>query len=136
MDEELERFKRDIKLHQYAASLGYQIDVRESSKREMILRRAGDKISVRMDADGHYVYYSFRDEKDSGTILDFVMRRQGKNFGEARKVLRGWVGIDRVPLLEHLEPAPRGDRAAVAAEYKAMKELPWHDYLEQERAIP
>jgi hypothetical protein len=136
MDEELERFKRDIKLHEYAAALGYEVDGRESSKREMVLRRAGDKISVRMDADGHYVYYSFRDESDSGTVLDFVMRRQGKNFGEARKVLRTWAGIDRVPLFQHLEPAPRGDREAVAAEYMGMKDLRWHDYLEQDRAIP
>src|SRR3984957_464079 len=128
MDEELERFKR-LKLHEYAASLGYELDARETSRRETVMRKDGDKISVRLDADGHYVYYSFRDEKDSGTILDFVMRRQGKNFGEARKVLRGWVGIDGVPLLQHLEPAPRGDREAVAAEYKAMKELRWHDYL-------
>jgi Toprim-like/Protein of unknown function (DUF3991) len=136
MDEELERFKRDIKLHEYAASLGYELDRAESSKREIVLRRGADKISVRMDADGHYVYYSFRDDKDSGTIMDFVMRRQGKNFGEARKILRVWAGIERIPLYDHLEAAPRGDRAAVAAEYKTMKDLRWHDYLEQDRAIP
>ena len=33
------------------------------------MRKDGDKISIRMDADGHYVFYSFRDEGDHGTIL-------------------------------------------------------------------
>lgn len=61
---ELESFKRDIKLHEYAASLGYAIDKRDSGKREIIMRRGDDKISIRRDTDGHYVYYSFRDENE------------------------------------------------------------------------
>ena len=31
-----------------------------------VMRKDGDKISIRMDADGHYVFYSFRDELDHG----------------------------------------------------------------------
>jgi hypothetical protein len=137
MDEELERFKR-IRLHEYAASLGYGLsrDPDDRSRREIVMRRDSDKISIRMDADGHYVYYSFRDENDHGTILDFVMRRQKRNFGEARKVLRIWSGTDRPPLFGDLKPAPRGQREAVIAEIKAMKILQWHEYLEQDRAIP
>jgi hypothetical protein len=45
-EEELERFKRDNKLHEYAAFLGYEIDIGESSKREIVLRKGGDKISA------------------------------------------------------------------------------------------
>ena len=55
MDEELERFKR-LNLHEYAASLGYELDARETSRRETIMRKEADKISIRMDADGHYVF--------------------------------------------------------------------------------
>jgi hypothetical protein len=135
MDEELERFKR-LKLHEYAAALGYTLDARETSRRETIMRKGDDKISIRMDADGHYVFYSFRNEADHGTILDFVMRRQGKNFGQARKVLRGWSAAAPIAIFQELEAAPRGDREAVAAEYKGMKELRWHDYLEQDRGLP
>jgi hypothetical protein len=43
MDEELERFKR-LKLHEYAATLGYELDARETSKRETVMRKEGDKI--------------------------------------------------------------------------------------------
>jgi len=136
MDEELERFKRDIRLHEYAAHLGYELDKQESSRRKIVMRRGGDKISIRLDADGHYIFYSFRDTKDNGTIIDFVMRRQDKNMGEARKALRIWTGTERIPLYEPLEPQLRFDRNAVMAEYKAMKDLRWHDWLENERAPP
>ena len=136
MDEELERFKRNIRLHEYAASLGYEMDKRESSRREIVMRKSGDKIAVRLDVDGHHVYYSFRDEKDNGTILDFVMTRQGKNFGEARKALRLWRGTASLPVFEPLEPQARFDRAAVMTEYQSMKALRWHDWLEKERCLP
>jgi hypothetical protein len=136
MDEELERFKRDIGLHEYAASLGYELDKAESGRRETVMRRGGDKISITKDIDGHYTFYSFRDSSDNGTIIDFVMSRQGKNMGEARKVLRLWSGTTRLPLYEPLEPAPRFDRGFVEAEYAKTKLLSWHDYLENERKIP
>jgi hypothetical protein len=109
MDEELERFKCDIKLHEYAASLAYEIDQHESSKREIVMRRGGDKISVRRDIDGHYVYYSFRDENDHGTILDFIKARLGKTLGGARVVLRPFRA-GTVIAYQHLEPAPRFNR--------------------------
>ncbi len=136
MDEELERFKRDIKLHEYAASLGYEIDKRDSSRLEVVMRKGADKISIRKEPDGHYVYYSFRDPGDNGTVMDFVMRRQGKNFGEARKNLRIWTGADRpIGVYAHLDPAPRFDRLVVQNAWRAMKNLRWHDYLEQERGL-
>jgi hypothetical protein len=47
-------FKR-LKLHEYAASLGYELDASETSRRETVMRKDGDKISIRVDADGHYV---------------------------------------------------------------------------------
>ena len=135
MDEELERFKR-LKLHEYAVWRGYLLDTKETSRREIIMRKDGDKISIRMDSDGHYVYYSFRDETDHGTIMDFVMRRERKNFGEARKVLRTWIGTKSTSVFPEMEVTPRGDRDTVAVEYGTMRNLLWHDYLEQDRKLP
>ena len=135
--DELEAFKR-IKLHEYAASLGYVLstDKDDQSRRETVMRKDGDKISIRMDQDGHYVYYSFRDETDHGTIIDFVARRQNPNLGEIRKILRSWMGTKPKIVCEHLDPAPRSDVETVRDEYARMKDLRWHDYLEQERCIP
>jgi hypothetical protein len=138
MDEELEIFKREIKLHEYAASLGYtpSKDPDDQSRHEIIMRRAGDKISIRKDTtDGHYVYYSFRDETDNGTILDFVLRRQEKNFGKARQLLRLWAPSQNTPF-PHLEESAPFDRALVQSKFAATKPLIWHDYLEKERLLP
>ena len=35
----------------------------------------GDKIIVKRSADGHYVYFSVRDDRDNGSIIDFVQKR-------------------------------------------------------------
>jgi hypothetical protein len=49
---------------------------------------AADKVIVKRDADQHYVYFSVRDERDDGSIIDFAMRRKGLNLGQVRKELR------------------------------------------------
>ena len=78
-DDELHRFKSDIHFLQYAADrYGYQRDGRESSVASHVLRHpaTNDKIVVRKDKDGHWTYFSVRDDRDHGTIIDFVQRRR------------------------------------------------------------
>lgn len=136
MDGELEHFKTNVDLRLYAGSLGYEVDKRESSRLESIMRKGPDKISIRRDSDGHYVYYSFRDERDNGTIIDFVASRRRKNLGEVRKILRAFSGSAAPAAFEPLEPAPRFDRDKVRAEIRTMKALQWHRWLEEERKLP
>ncbi len=64
-------------LHYAADRYGYQRDRRESSVSSHLLRHqaSGDKIIVRKDRDGHWTYFSVRDDRDHGTIIDFVQRR-------------------------------------------------------------
>ena len=59
MDAELESFKSRIDLRAYAAAQRYQLDRKESWQGSAVMRDAlGDKIIVKRDADGHYVYFS------------------------------------------------------------------------------
>ena len=61
MDDELERFKRDINLADFAAAWGYQLDRKESSRACYVMRHAdGDKIIVVTGEDGHDVFFSAR----------------------------------------------------------------------------
>ena len=80
-DCELDAFKREIDLRQFAESLGYQIDRRESWRGSAVLRRAADKIVVKRNGNGHYVFFSLRDDDDNGTVIDFVQRRQTSESG-------------------------------------------------------
>jgi hypothetical protein len=62
-DPELESFKTAIDLRAYAASQGYVLDRKESWRGSAVMRHAGgDKVIIKRDADGHYVYFSVRDE--------------------------------------------------------------------------
>jgi len=97
-DRELETFKRNINLVDYATNrCGYERVRRESSRSSHVLRHAAteDKIVVGREQDGHWVYFSVRDEKDNGSIVDFVQKRQNKNLGEVREELRAWAGMPR-----------------------------------------
>ncbi len=112
-DDELHRFKSDIHFLHYAADrYGYQRDRRESSVSSHVLRHpaSGDKIVVRKDRDGHWTYFSVRDDRDHGTLIDFVQRRgRHVSLGSVREELRSWLGTPR-PLPEALELPRRSPR--------------------------
>jgi hypothetical protein len=105
VDDELDRFKR-VDLCAYAASRGYRL-VRRETKRgggtrgstasSLLMRHTvtDDKLVVRLDRDGHWTYFSVRDGRDSGTIVDFVLRRGASNLAGVREELRGWAGDPR-----------------------------------------
>lgn len=136
---ELAEFKRSINLTEYAASTGYELDKRESSRNSAVMRHAnGDKIIIARQAD-NWVYFSVRDDKDNGSIIDFVTRRQGGGIGRARQTLRQWIGQPQrtprrsyAPTLETSTP----DRAAVLAAYARMQPITAHPYLTRRGITP
>jgi hypothetical protein len=126
-DDELHRFKSDVHFLQYAVErYGYQRDRRESSRASHVLRHAAtnDKIVVRKERDGHWTYFSVRDDRDHGTIVDFEQRRgRHASLGSVRQELRQWLGTPRPPLDPALEAAPPGafDRRPVAEAFGAAR---------------
>lgn len=136
-DAELDAFKREIDLRQFAASLGYQMDRRESWRGSTVLRRGADKVVVKCNRNGHYVFFSVRDDRDNGTIIDFLQGRQKVTLGAVRQILRPWIGRRdaALPLFPKLEPT-RPDRMRVERAYRRMAQALRHPYLEGERGLP
>jgi hypothetical protein len=134
---ELEAFKRDIDVRLFATSLGYEIDKRDSWRGSTVMRRGPDKIVVKRNRNEHYVFFSVRDDKDNGTIIDFLQRRQNLSLGAVRKTLRPWIGKPAVvlPLFPKLEPTSK-DRMRVEGEYRRMAPVLRHPYLEHKRRLP
>ena len=133
---ELETFKREIDLRQLAVSLGYEIDRRESWRGSTVLRRGADKIVVKRNGNGHYVFFSVREDEDCCTVIDFVERRQNLSLGAVRKVLRPWIGRPAILMpLPALEPTS-SDRIRVECAYRGMADVSQYPYLEQERCLP
>jgi hypothetical protein len=144
MDEELERFKREINLTEYAASCGYVLIVLERRARDKVRgstassilmenQGTGDKVVIARDQDGHWTFFSVRDDGDNGTIVDFVQRRKRVGLGGVRKELRPWIGrlrphvapqrfVDVLPIRPH-------DPEAVRAAYTAAHVRPNSPYL-------
>jgi excisionase family DNA binding protein len=139
VDPEINDMKSRIDLRAYAASLGYTLEKRESWRGSAVMRHPnGDKIIIkRNEADGHFVYFSVRDDGDNGSIIDFAGRRLRLNLGAIRKELRPWVGGSpvKVPVFPPLRPVSR-DRMRVEREYAKMRDARRHPYLENERALP
>jgi hypothetical protein len=140
MDSELEAFKTNIDLQAYAAGLGYQRDRRESYEGLTMMRHPlnHDKIAIKRNTNGHYLYFSNRDGQDNGTIIDFVKNRKHLSLGAIRKELRPWIGQPpvSVPTFPPLRKTSK-DRTRVQAAYASTQDATTgHPYLERERAIP
>ena len=136
-DPELDAFKSTIDLRQYAAAQGYELDRRDSWRGSAVMRRHADKIIIKRNGNGHYIYFSVRDERDNGTIIDFVQQRQKLSLGQVRKELRPWTHrvSKALPLFPELVKTSK-DRSRVESEYLRMKDTPPLPYLEQVRGIP
>ena len=128
IDNELEKFKTGVNLSEFAASRDYELDRLESSKRCAVMRHPnGHKIVIiRHKKSGDWVYYSPHDDRDNGTVIDFLQNRGGGSLGEVRKTLRAWlggsrpVGVQLPAFVRDLLPVSR-DRAAVIKEWERAR---------------
>ncbi len=90
-DDELESFKR-LNLVDFAVSRGYKQDDVESSVNSAVLRQGDDKVIIKRNDNGHWVYFSVRDDADHGSIVDFVKHREGLTLGKLRIAIRRYAG--------------------------------------------
>lgn len=143
--DELEQFKTQIDLREYAASVGYSEDVKASCPSSTVMR-SNDKIVIARDSsDDHYVYFNVHDDQDNGSIIDFVQRREGGTLGDVRKTLRPWIGtspsLPTAPrrFATKLEPTTR-DVGQVRARIAGMQPITdldgKHPYLESRGLSP
>ena len=138
-DAELEGFKTDIDLREFAASVGFELSVRDSWRGSAVMTRCeADKIIITRSSDGHYVYFSVK-ESHSGSVIDLAQRYVNRNFGEVRKALRRWKGGSEVPAppirWPVLEKTNR-DFERVEREWHAADAYVSHGWLEHTRGIP
>ncbi len=136
LNSEFDAFKRRIDLRQFAVSLGYEMDRRESWRGSTVLRRGADKIVVKRNGNGHYVFFPVRDDDDHGTLIDFLQRRQNLSLGAVRQILRPWIGRPAAsPQFPRLEPTSP-NRMRVEGAYRRMANAQRFPYLEHDRCVP
>lgn len=139
---ELEVFKTNINLVEYAARSGYEIDRKASSRNSVAMTGPDGKIIVGIGDDDHWIYCCVHNSGDKGgSIIDFDQRRKGGDIGDVRKRLRAWQtdpGTALARAAAFPRPSPiRKDMLQVRARFAAMEPVNGrHPYLQLERCIP
>ncbi|MET4109026.1 toprim domain-containing protein [Hymenobacter sp. UYP22] len=114
---ELDRFKRDIDLVDYAERQGYQIK-KEGKRGDWHQLEKDGEVLIVTRKDDHQVYLNTGDDRDKGSVIDFAKTRggdgHGLNLGQVRQQLR-----------EYLNDGPAPTRAyAPAADVTRLNALP------------
>ncbi|MEP3480571.1 MAG: DUF3991 and TOPRIM domain-containing protein [Fuerstiella sp.] len=131
-----------IDLCQYAASRGFVVDRKQSSRASAVMRHSnGDKLIISKQPNGQYVYFNAKGN-DNGTIIDLIQTRDRVKLGEVRKMLRPWLNSGYSPPLDppafqiNLQPSEHDAAHVLAAWMKAQPVNGTHRYLEEDRCIP
>lgn len=96
---ELELFKTKIDLCEFAASRGFCVDLKKTTKKSSVMRRDQEQIVVSVGEKGYYIYFKRGPKSvvDSGTIIDFVQAEYNFSLGKVRVELRKWLGWKNRP---------------------------------------
>jgi hypothetical protein len=134
--EELEKFKKDIDLVDYAQKIGYQVDHDKDSKNYRALKKDNDVVIVSKLSTGQSWYFNQHDPSDKGSIIDFVKTRQNASLGQTRQLLRDFSNSQEfTPSVNYTPPTKplrqsEEQRNEIIAEYlKADKTLTDRSYL-------
>lgn len=105
---ELDRFKRDIDLVDYAQRHGYQVQKEGKRGDWHQLEKQGEVVIVTRK-DDHQVYLNTGDDRDKGSVIDFAKTRggdgRGLNLGQVRQELREYLNDGAAPARQYA-PAP------------------------------
>lgn len=108
---ELDRFKRDIDLVDYAQRYGYQVGKEGKRGDWHQLEKDGEKLIVTRK-DDHQVYLNPGDDRDRGSVIDFTKTRggdgQGLNLGQVRRELREYLDGSPAPARVYATPPEVG----------------------------
>lgn len=128
-------FKRNIDLTQFAATHGYQVDRKKTTRTSIAMKSSSDKIII-SKRGGVWVYFSVSDPADSGTIIDFLANRTRQSLGEIGGLLSQWTGVAYGPLPTAVPvDSHRYDPERIQRIFRSCSGIEQHAYLES-RGIP
>lgn len=117
----------------YAEGMGYERVAEKCCPNSIYLKRDGEKIVIKRDADQHYVYCNVHDDRDQGSIIDFVMNRRSCRYAEAMAYLLGQnlpppTGLSPKQSLQPTQ-ARKSDRAKVQRIWNFLDRVQAAPYL-------
>ncbi|RZK33282.1 MAG: hypothetical protein EOO61_15580, partial [Hymenobacter sp.] len=104
---ELDKFKRDIDLVDYAQRQGYEVKKEGRRGDWHQLEKEGEVLIVTRK-DDHQVYLNTGDDRDKGSVIDFAKTRggdgHGLNLGQVRQQLREYLNDAPAPTRVYAQP--------------------------------
>ncbi|MBO2033457.1 toprim domain-containing protein [Siccationidurans ginsengisoli] len=104
---ELDRFKRDIDLVDYAERQGYQVK-KEGKRGDWHQLVKDGEVLIVTRKDDHQVYLNTGDDRDKGSVIDFAKTRggdgHGLNLGQVRQQLREYLNDGPAPTRSYAPP--------------------------------
>jgi hypothetical protein len=79
MKKEIDIFKTDISLIDFALSLGGEIKKDKSTKNSVVVDFHNTKLVITRNTNGHYIYFDMFNKNSNGTIIDFYKNVVDKN---------------------------------------------------------
>ena len=135
---------KQIDLVAYAEGMGYERVAEKCCPNSIYMKLDSEKIVIKRDADQHYVYCNIHDDRDHGSVIDFVMNRRSCGYAEAMAYLLGQnlllpTGLSPQqplhPVQDHKPPTAEPDRAKVRRIWNVLERVQAPPYL-LSRSIP
>jgi|GEM_PF-1477892 len=127
--DELEKFKVNIDLVEFAETFGYLEDEKLSSQNSIFMKSITDEIVITTE-NNQGIYFNIHNDNDKGNIVNFLQKHKKLNLDQVRKELRPWIGVgDYIINRKQVSKRPKKpieaskDQAAILREYYRL-----HDY--------
>jgi len=86
----LKQVKSETNLIHLAKSMGYTIDKKKSTQAHTVLEKYADKVVCKQNQKGQWIYFSTVDDKDHGTVIDFMLNR-GYTYRQIRSLATSFL---------------------------------------------
>ena len=119
-NDELDHFKREINLAEYAAGHGFRRDSAKSTRHTYSMEDdAGNHLVISVNPEnGHWRFFNPVDpDREAGSIIDFIQSRDQVTLGEVRKILRDFLRLPTQPVRDLSKPQPAKKSRADVVRY-------------------
>jgi len=133
--DELDTFKSQVNLAEFAAFHGYQRDSQKSTRHTYSMKdEGGNRLVISINqGNGHWQWFNPENPvQESGTVIDFVQAREQVTLGEVRKILRDWLSMPAPSTIEtYQRPAQqKKSRSEVVTYLRRFKPVDQSSYAE------
>ncbi len=137
VDQEIEKFKNEVNLPEFLRKQGYSTE-KELGKAGLLLKHPdGERILV-VTRGNQGFYYNVHDDTDLGSVIEFLMRKNGRDLRQVRQKLREWLNAFSVTwgIYEYIRPiASEPDRQKILLDLARMREGATNDSWMKKRKV-